>query len=151
MRNLILVLGDQLDHTSSAFDGFDCENDVVWMAEAAEETTHVWCHKMRIAFFLSAMRHFRDDLKRSKCAVEYHQFQEDASRDRGQSFAEILRLDIKRLQPESLVMVEPGDWRVRKQLETLADELDIALDVRLDRHFYCSNVEFSEFAAGRKS
>ena len=33
MRNLILVLGDQLDHTSAAFDGFDSQNDVVWMAE----------------------------------------------------------------------------------------------------------------------
>ena len=49
MRNLILVLGDQLDHASAAFDGFDSENDVVWMAEVEEETTHVWSHKLRIA------------------------------------------------------------------------------------------------------
>ena len=46
MRNLILVLGDQLDHTSAAFDGFDSENDVVWMAEVEEEAAHVWCHKL---------------------------------------------------------------------------------------------------------
>ena len=62
MRNLILVLGDQLDHAPAAFDGFDSGNDVVWMAEVAEETTYVWCHKLRIAMFLSAMRHFRDEL-----------------------------------------------------------------------------------------
>ena len=49
MRNLILVLGDQLDHASAAFDGFDSKNDVIWMAEVEEETTHVWCHKLRIA------------------------------------------------------------------------------------------------------
>ena len=40
MRNLILVLGDQLDHASAAFDGFDSKNDVVWMAEVEEETTN---------------------------------------------------------------------------------------------------------------
>ena len=113
MRNLILVLGDQLDHTSVAFDSFDSENDVVWMAEVEEETTHVWCHRLRIALFLSAMRHFRDELKKSDRSVEYHQFHRHPSKDRGKSFGDILRLDIKRLKPERLVVVEPGDWRVR--------------------------------------
>ena len=37
VRHLVLVLGDQLDETSSAFDGFDPAQDVVWMAEVAEE------------------------------------------------------------------------------------------------------------------
>ena len=73
MRDLILVLGDQLDHASAAFDGLVSQNDVVWMAEVEEETTHVWCHKLRIAMFLSAMRHFRDELTKSKRTVEYHE------------------------------------------------------------------------------
>ncbi len=33
VRNLILVLGDQLDLASAAFDGFDAKQDAVWMAE----------------------------------------------------------------------------------------------------------------------
>lgn len=41
MRNLILAVGDQLDHASAAFDGFDSEHDVVWMADVEEETTQV--------------------------------------------------------------------------------------------------------------
>ena len=53
MRNMILVPGDQLDHAAAAFDGFDSERDVIWMAEAEEDTTHVWWHKLRIALFLS--------------------------------------------------------------------------------------------------
>jgi deoxyribodipyrimidine photolyase-related protein len=151
MRNLILVLGDQLDHTSAAFDSFDSKNDVVWMAEVDEETTHVWCHKLRIALFLSAMRHFRDELFKSKRTVEYHPFHKQRSQDRGKSFGEILRLDIKRLKPARLVIVEPGDWRVRTQLQAVADELGIELEVRPDRHFYCSIEEFAEYAGGRKS
>ncbi|NDC64668.1 MAG: hypothetical protein EBZ59_11940, partial [Planctomycetia bacterium] len=44
-RHLLLVLGDQLDRGSAAFDGFDRSRDRVWMAEVAEESTHVWTHK----------------------------------------------------------------------------------------------------------
>jgi deoxyribodipyrimidine photolyase-related protein len=41
IRRLVIVLGDQLDHGSTAFDGFDPAQDRVWMAEVAEESTHV--------------------------------------------------------------------------------------------------------------
>ena len=55
-RHLILILGDQLDESSAAFDGFDAAVDVVLMVEAVEESTHVWSHKARTVLFLSAMR-----------------------------------------------------------------------------------------------
>jgi deoxyribodipyrimidine photolyase-related protein len=58
VRHLILVLGDQLDLEAAAFDGFDATQDAVWMAEACEESTHVWSSKQRITLFLSAMRQF---------------------------------------------------------------------------------------------
>ena len=64
-RHLILVLGDQLDTEAAAFDGFDGVQDAVWMAEAHEESTHVWSSKQRITLFLSAMRHFAQALRDS--------------------------------------------------------------------------------------
>ena len=63
MRNLVLILGDQLDPAGSAFDGFDPDLDAVWMAEVEHEARHVPSHKARIVLFLAAMRHFRDDLR----------------------------------------------------------------------------------------
>ena len=57
MRNLIVVLGDQLDEHSAAFDGYDPAQDRVWMCEAVAEANYVWSHKTRIAIFLAAMRH----------------------------------------------------------------------------------------------
>ena len=39
IRNLHLILGDQLDEKSAVLDGFDKTQDRVWMAEAAEEAT----------------------------------------------------------------------------------------------------------------
>ena len=47
LRHLVLVLGDQLDRNSSAFDGFDATQDAVWMAEVAEESTHIPSSKQR--------------------------------------------------------------------------------------------------------
>ena len=44
-RHLVIVLGDQLDDDSAAFDGFDAEQDAVWMAEVTEDCTNVWSHK----------------------------------------------------------------------------------------------------------
>lgn len=36
LDNLVIVLGDQLNHDSTAFDGFDRSRDAVWMAEVEE-------------------------------------------------------------------------------------------------------------------
>ena len=63
VRHLVVVLGDQLDLDAAAFDGFDSTRDAVWMAEVAEESTHVWSSQPRIALFLAAMRHFAEALR----------------------------------------------------------------------------------------
>ncbi len=67
----MIVLGDQLDASSSAFDGFDARQDAVWMAEVAAESTHVWSHQARIVLFLSARRHFRDELRQREISTHY--------------------------------------------------------------------------------
>ena len=147
MRNLILVLGDQLNPDSAAFDGFDREQDVVWMAEVTGESKHVWSHKARIALFLSAMRHFRIALEKRRFRVHYRQLN-----DRGNSgdFMGELKAAVKKHRPEKLILVEPGEWRVKELFENAASELEIELELRADRHFLCSHEEFAEHAQGRK-
>lgn len=121
------------------------------MAEVHEEQTHVWCHKLRIAVFLSAMRHFRDELRDKGRDVDYHELTKDELSDAGSSFQELLLDAVKRLEPQKLVVVQPGDHRVQSQLQSAADEADIELQVLPDTHFYCSIDEFSDYADGRKS
>lgn len=65
------MLGDQLDADAAALQGFDPAHDMVWMAEVAEESTHVWSSKQRIAVFLSAMRHFAGHLRQQGLPVLY--------------------------------------------------------------------------------
>ncbi|MES1942000.1 a deoxyribodipyrimidine photolyase-like protein [Salinisphaera sp. T5B8] len=151
LRNLILVLGDQLDLDLSAFDGFDPERDAIWMAENDTEATHVWCHKKRLVLFFAAMRHFRDALREREWPVYYHALAADRRHDSGPDFAAILTARIRELAPERLVMTECGDYRVHDMLSECAETHGLNLQVRPDRHFYCSLDTFDEWAGSRSS
>jgi deoxyribodipyrimidine photolyase-related protein len=147
LRNLVLVLGDQLDPGSPAFKGYRKSSDAVWMAEVEEESNHVWSHKARIALFLSAMRHFRDGLKRKGYSVHYRELGD--SGNRGALEAELERA-ARKLEPEKLLVVEPGEYRIRESLEKTAKKLAVPLEIVSDSHFLCSREEFEEHAEGRK-
>lgn len=149
-RHLVIVLGDQLNHGSIVFDDFDNDCDVVWMTENHHEATHVWCHKLRLAYFFSCMRHFRDELRGKSRTVLYHELSARKSDDHGESFGEILIKDVKKLRPRKLIVVQPGDWRVLQMLKQTADSLGIELEIRQDKHFLVSIDEFNNWADQRK-
>jgi deoxyribodipyrimidine photolyase-related protein len=153
--HLVLVLGDQLDRGGAAFDGFDRGRDRVWMAEVAEESTHVLAHKARIAVFLSAMRHFRDALGREGIVVDYTQLAAGPTVGEPPDLAGALRASLARAgvegrPPERLVVVEPGEWRVQAALRGVARAAGIPLEIRPDRHFFATRDEFAAHARGRK-
>jgi deoxyribodipyrimidine photolyase-related protein len=148
LRTLVIVLGDQLDLDAAAFDGFDAGLDAVWMAEVAEESTHVESSKPRTALFLAAMRHFALALQAAGRPLHYIRL--DAPGNRG-SLAAQLRADIVRLQPARLVMTAPGDWRVLQAIQAVAESNGLPLDIREDRHFFVTVREFAAHAKGRKS
>jgi deoxyribodipyrimidine photolyase-related protein len=147
VRNLVIVLGDQLDEQSSALQGFDATQDVVWMAEVAEESTHVWSAKQRIAVFLSAMRHFAETLGARGTPLIYTRM--DAPGNVGTLPAELGKA-ISQLQPAALVLTAPGDWRVLQGLRAVAKQHALALDLRDDTHFFSTVREFAAHAEGRK-
>lgn len=151
MRHLLLILGDQLDRDSAIFDGYDSEQDHLWMAESDHEITYVPSHKQRIVLFLSAMRHFRDELKEAGKEVAYHQLTQDRRKDRGKSFTDLLKRTLKTDKPEAIRVVLPGDFRVKQELEAVAQDHDVPIDFLPDLHFYATVNEFNKFAKGRKS
>jgi deoxyribodipyrimidine photolyase-related protein len=148
LRDLIVVLGDQLDLEASAFDGFDAGVDAVWMAEVAEESTHMWSSKPRTALFLAAMRHFALALQSAGRVLHYTRLDEPGNAG---SLSAQLGADILRLRPARLVMTAPGDWRVLQALKAVAEAMGLSLDIREDRHFFCSVREFAAHAKGRKA
>ena len=146
-RQLVLVLGDQLDRGAAAFDGFDAALDRVWMAEVAEESTHVASAKQRSVLFLSAMRHFASALRDEGLVLDYRELDDPANTG---TLAGELAAAIARHRPASLVLTAPGDWRVLKSLRAVAATQGLALEVRDDRHFYSTVRDFAAHADGRK-
>ncbi len=147
IRHLVLILGDQLDEGSSAFDDFDPLQDVVWMAEVAEESTHVRSAKPRIAMFLAAMRHFAHSLRLRGWRLFYSQLTDPLNRG---TLATELGRAIEMLRPKALIMTAPGDWRVLKALQEQARHCALPLELRDDRHFLITVREFALHAQGRK-
>jgi deoxyribodipyrimidine photolyase-related protein len=139
IRNLVLVLGDQLDSQSAAFDGFDRTRDAILQTEVVEEATYIRQHKKRIAYFFSAMRHFAEAQREAGYRVFYSKLDDPLNQG---SFAKEVKRWVSDLKPAHLIVLEPGDWRVRQHLV----RLDFAVEFREDRHFLCSHDEFSAFA-----
>jgi deoxyribodipyrimidine photolyase-related protein len=147
-RNLVLVLGDQLDEQSTALDGFDPNQDAIWMAEVDEESTHVPSAKQRTTLFLSAMRHFAQSLRDKAWPVIYNRIDDPGNTG---SLAGELGRAIHDHTPRQLVMTAPGDWRVLRQLRDTAESHALPLDIRDDNHFLSTVREFKAHAEGRKS
>lgn len=150
-RHLVLVLGDQLDEESSAFQGIDPQRDIVWMAENEEEATYVPSHKVRLVAFFASMRHFRELLRRKGLQVDYHELAADRKQGAETSFATLLAKAIKRHRPQRLIVVEPGDFRVAEQLRATAADAGKELEQRENHRFYCSRSQFLQWRSGRKT
>lgn len=165
-RHLVLILGDQLNEASSAFEGFDPAQDRVLMVEAFEESTHVWSHKIRTTLFLSAMRHFAEGLRQRGWHVDYRALDTHAD----QTISEGLLAAVAGHQPLAIVGVEPGDMRVRQQIENAIKSIAAGAGVhaaiapktaktvskvstsapllnwREDKHFLCGLPQFRAWA-----
>lgn len=146
-RNLVIILGDQLDRSGSALRGFDLARDRVWMAELPEESTHVWSHKARIALFLSAMRHFREDLSASGYGVRYLELGTHPY----QGFGDALTAEVEAVQPQRLIAAQPGDHRVLANLRDVSARTAIPLSMREDAHFLLPLSTFDDWVATRKA
>ncbi len=146
-RRLVIILGDQLDLKGAALRELDPERDLVWMAELVGEASHVPSHKQRIALFLAAMRHFRDELTKRGVRVDYRAL--DGPENTGALDSE-LSAAITRHAPEEVHVTEPGEWRVRELIEATCRERGARLVVHRDDHFLASVAEFRAHAEGRK-
>ena len=147
VRHWVVVLGDQLDAQSSAFEGFDPTRDRVWMAEVMEESTHVPSSKPRTALFLSAMRHFAATLRDQGWPVHYVRL-DDA--DNAMTLPGELAKALQQARPERLILSAPGDWRVWRDLQAVAQAHGVPLEVRDDTHFFTTVRDFAAHAKGRK-
>lgn len=147
MTTLRLVLGDQLSPGISSLADLDPGSDVVLLVEVAEEATYVRHHKAKIAFVLSAMRHFAEELRGQGVHVDYVTLDDPANTH---GFSGEVRRAVERHGARRLVVTEPGEWRVRQMMEGWAADLGIPVEIADDDRFLCPHPVFRDFAKGRR-
>ncbi|MDB5890203.1 MAG: deoxyribodipyrimidine photolyase [Polaromonas sp.] len=89
------------------------------MVETAEESTHIWSHKIRCTRFLSAMRHFYVALRTSGWQVHYRSLHIEND----SSLAAGLTAAISQFRPQRVIAAELGDMRVRDQIENAIESV----------------------------
>ena len=148
MSTLRFIFADQLSRCLSALDGIDLRTDIILMVEVANETTYVPHHKQKIAFLLSAMRHFARELREEGCRVDYVELTEPGNT--GHFTGELIRA-IERHQVDRVIVTEPGEWRVLDMIRSWESLIDIPVELREDDRFFSTRGRFARWAEGRKS
>ena len=140
IRNLVVILGDQLNHHSLALEDFDNRFDAIWMAEVHAESLHVPSHQARTTLFLSAMRHFCADQKSLGRRVIYHSLKLQYL-----SLASALDETLKNSKIEKVLITKPGDTRVEQSLCHILEEYEQNYEILADNHFICDPDEHKNF------
>ena len=147
MSSLILILGDQLNKNISSLENFDKKNDVILMCEVMDECLSVKHHKKKIAFILSSMRHFAQELVDDGFTLEYVKLDDEKNT---QSFLSETKRICQKYQINNVKFAFPGEYRVLENLQNLEPD-GIALSITQDNKFLCDIDEFKNFAQGKKS
>lgn len=159
MATLSLVLGDDLNHDSTLLTHLAATDDVL-MVEHGVETAFMAdgppVHKRRIAYQLSAMRHFAERLRARGVRLHYRNLEATASADAAElegtdRWASAVAAALDELRPARLRVTRPGDLALEERLEALCRERGIPLEVLEDAHFLTTPADFDRFMEGRKS
>jgi deoxyribodipyrimidine photolyase-related protein len=147
IRNLILVIGDQLTPTLSSLVAGDPRQDRVLMAELHDEASYVRHHKKKIAFLFSAMRHFADELRAAGWTVDYVTLDDPANHG---SFTAQVKNAIEAHHPEAVTVTDAGEWRVAEMFKGWEAAFGLPVTILPDTRFIASIPEFLSWAEGRK-
>jgi len=116
------------------------------MMEVLEEVNYVNHHKKKIVLLFSAMRHFAKELRR-KNSLSYIKI--DDKKNTGSFSSEINRM-IEKISPKNIMITEPGEYRVLKEIEKIKSKHKIPFEIIEDDRFFCSINEFKDWSKSHK-
>ncbi len=148
MTTLAFLFGDQLSPDMSALYGLSPTDAVILMAEVHDETTYVRHHPKKIAFILSAMRHFAEEMRGRGWTVDYVKL--DDPENSGSFTGELTRA-LKRHRVDRITATRAGEHRVIAMQQAWGDATGLPVEVREDDRFVCSRAMFAKWAEGRRS
>ena len=143
---LRLILTDQLNGAISSLQGLDNTQDTVYFFELADYFTHVKHHKKKIAFLLSAMRHFAQSLRDQGVNVTYFTLNDNGPR----SLTQALHYLHDTHPEDTLVLTKPSEYFLHQEVETFMASCPLKITLCEDNRFLCTNTQFRQWAGDKK-
>jgi deoxyribodipyrimidine photolyase-related protein len=145
-KTLRLVLGDQLNHKHSWYNG-DQDHVIYHMAEMRQETDYVMHHIQKVVAFFSAMRGFKEWMDGRGFNNDYYQLDH---KDNQQDLEKNLKQLIKKHKVEKFEYLAPDEWRLDQQLRDFCKSLDIEWQGYDTEHFLTKRKDVEKFFEGKK-
>ncbi len=146
LKTLRFILGDQLSRQISSLNDVNKQKDIIFLCEVSDEATYVKHHKKKIVFIFSAMRHFAKSLEAEGFQVEYVTL---AKPRQSTSFSDALKSAVKKHNIEKVVITEPSEYRVLKEVQNFEKTLNLPVAILEDCRFLCSKAEFEQWAQNK--
>ena len=138
-----IILGNQLFHPKYLKE-HKCTD--VFMAEDYGLCTFVKHHKLKLYFFLTSMRDYRDELEEQGIKVHYHDLN---SRKSNETYIQCLKEFIKKKGLEEINIFEIEDKPVEKEIHALAND-GISIKEHKSPMFLFPRETFEQFHDGKK-
>lgn len=121
--------------------------DIVLLAEAHHEFTHVKHHKKKIAFILSAMRHFKEELKQNNYAsVVYKPLEEKIH-----FYTDAVAEGVATHKPSRIITFRPSSYRQWLEIQKWEASFNIPVEIREDPRFFTTPQQFKKWAGDKKA
>lgn len=147
MTTLRLILADQLSELLVVLHESRKQSDIIMLCEVMSEATYVPHHPKKIAFLFSAMRHFAEELRCKGYNIRYIKLDDPLNTD---SLDGEMKRAVAELEPERILVIEPGEWRILRMMQEWKISLGIPVEILRDERFLCSISEFKKWTANKK-
>jgi len=144
-NTLGLILGNQL-FSPKSFKALDAEE--FFMSEDYGLCSYSKTHKLRVAYFLTAMRDFKDEFNASKLKLNYFDFKDKNFK---KSFSEKIEVFLKKNKHiTKLSLFEVEDKFFEKNLIDFSKEKKIEIEFHKSPMFLTSRQEFKNYLGNKK-
>lgn len=145
-KTLRLILGDQLNHKHSWFNG-EQDHIIYHMAEMRQETDYVKHHIQKVVAFFLSMRGFNNWMQERSWNTEYYELDH---KDNTQDLIKNLEKLINKHNIEKFEYLVPDEWRLDEQLRNFCKSIDIEWQGHDTEHFFTKRMDVQKFFEGKK-
>ena len=147
MRNLCVILADQLNQEIASLNDFDKDLDEILICELNRNFSDINHHKKKIVYQIACMRHFGMELDRLGFKINYLKL--DNPDNENSYTSEIMKL-IDNKGIDKVIVTEPSTYDEMESIQHWQKTIETDVEIRKNDLFFCGIDEFEAWAEGRK-